>query len=271
MSVAGIPIGDLIALYGLKVLIAIAMFFIGKWFAKKVANFTKTWMEKGNVDETLISFTGHIVYIVLLVFIIVAILSQLGIQTASIIAVLGAAGLAVGFALQGSLSNFAAGILLIVFKTFAKGDFIQSAGTQGTVEEIRLFTTKLRSPDNKTIFIPNAKITADTITNFSAKETRRVDLVFGVSYADDLDKVKSVLEDILKNDERVLGDPLPTIGVLELADSSVNLAVRPWVKTPDYWSFYFDAVKTVKQRFDAEGITIPFPQRDVHMHSNEAR
>lgn len=267
MNVAGMSLGDVIALYGLKVLLAIVIFFVGKWLAKTVTNFTAKFMEKKNVDETLISFTRQLVYVLLLAFVIIAILGQLGIQTASIIAVLGAAGLAVGFALQGSLSNFAAGILLIIFKPFLKGDFIQSGGAMGTVEEIRLFTTRLKSPDNKTIFVPNAKITADTITNFSAKETRRVDLVIGVSYSDDLEKVKSVLEKILDSDERVLKDPAPTIGVLELADSSVNFAVRPWVKTPDYWNYYFDTVQKIKQDFDTEGITIPFPQRDVHMHS----
>ncbi len=266
MTVAGISLGDVITLYGLKVLAAIAIFFAGKWLARTITDFTKKLMQKKNVDETLVSFTGQLVYILLLGFVIIAILGQLGIQTASIIAVLGAAGIAVGFALQGSLSNFAAGILLIVFKPFLKGDFIESGGSLGTVEEIRLFTTTLKSPDNKTIFIPNAKITSDTITNFSAKDTRRVDLVFGVSYSDDLDRVKKVIEDILNKDERVLKDPEPTVGVLELADSSVNIAVRPWVKTSDYWGFYFDTVKAVKQRFDAEDITIPFPQRDVHVH-----
>jgi small conductance mechanosensitive channel len=267
MSQAGIPFGDLIALYGLKVLVAIAIFFVGKWLARVITNFTKKVMKRKDIDETLINFAGNFVYAVLLAFVIIAILGQLGIQTASIIAVLGAAGLAVGFALQGSLSNFAAGILLIIFKPFTKGDLIESGGALGTVEAIGLFTTHLISLDNKTIFIPNAKVTADTITNFSAEETRRVDLVFGVGYSDDLDKAKNVLEDILANDERILKDPQPTIGVLELADSSVNIAVRPWVKTSDYWSVYFDTVKGVKQRFDAEGITIPFPQRDVHMHS----
>lgn len=266
MTVAGISLGDVITLYGLKVLAAIVIFLVGKWLARTITGFTKKLMQKKNVDETLVSFTGQVVYILLLGFVIIAILGQLGIQTASIIAVLGAAGIAVGFALQGSLSNFAAGILLIVFKPFLKGDFIESAGSLGTVEEIRLFTTTLKSPDNKTIFIPNAKITSDTITNFSAKDTRRVDLVFGVSYSDDLDRVKGVIEDILEKDERVLKDPEPTVGVLELADSSVNIAVRPWVKTSDYWGFYFDTVKAVKQRFDAEDIAIPFPQRDVHIH-----
>lgn len=267
MTLAGIPFGDLIAFYGLKILTAIVIFFAGKWIARKVTDFSVKLMEKSEVDATLVAFARNFLYILLLAFVIIAILGQLGIQTASIIAVLGAVGLAVGFALQGSLSNFAAGILLILFKPFTSGDFIESGGALGTVEEISLFTTTVKTPDNKTIFIPNAKITADTITNFSSKETRRVDLVIGVGYGDDLDKVRGVLEDILEKDERVLDDPLPTIGVLELADSSVNFAVRPWVKTSDYWSFYFDAVKNIKQRFDAEGITIPFPQRDVHMHS----
>lgn len=269
MEAAGMRLGDIIALYGLKALAAVAIFFVGRWLAKIVKNFTEKLMRKSKVDETLISFTTSVVYVALLTFVVVAALGHIGIETTSFIAVLGAAGLAVGFALQGSLANLAAGILLIIFRPFKKGDFIAAAGETGSVEEIRIFSSQLTTPDNKAITIPNAKITSDNITNFSAKEIRRVDLVFGVGYGDDIQKVKETLHDLLSQDERVLKDPPPTIGLLELGDSSVNFAVRPWVNTSDYWPFYFDTMERVKQRFDAEGITIPYPQRDVHMIGSE--
>jgi small conductance mechanosensitive channel len=221
------------------------------------------------VDETLVSFIVNLTYIVLMTFIIIAALGQLGVQTASFVAVLGAAGLAVGLALQGSLANFAAGVLMIIFKPFKVGDFIEAGGTSGVVEEIGIFTTELKSPDNKKVIIPNAKVTGDNIVNYTAKDKRRVDIIAGVSYEDDLDKVRKVLEEIITDDERILEDPSPTIGVLELADSSVNFVVRPWVKTADYWDVFFSTQEKIKKRFDAEGITIPFPQRDVHVYKTE--
>jgi small conductance mechanosensitive channel len=201
-----------------------------------------------------------------MVFIIIAAIGQLGVQTASFVAILGAMGLAVGLALQGSLANFAAGVLMIIFKPFKVGDFIEGGGTAGTVEAIGIFTTEMKTPDNRKVILPNGKLTADSITNYSARDQRRVDMVAGVSYADDLDRVRKVLEGILEADERILRDPPPTIGVLALADSSVNIAVRPWVKTQDYWSVFFSVQEQIKKRFDAEGITIPFPQRDLHLH-----
>jgi small conductance mechanosensitive channel len=207
--------------------------------------------------------------VTLLIFVIIAALAQVGIQTTSLIAVLGAASLAIGLALQGSLANFAAGVLLIIFRPFKVGDYVECAGTAGAVDEMQIFTTQLKSPDNKKIIIPNAKLLGDVITNYSAQETRRVDLVIGVSYSDDLQKVEKVLTDILSQDERVLKDPAPTIAVLELADSSVNFAVRPWVKTGDYWNVYFALTKNIKMRLDAEGIAIPFPQRDVHLYQQK--
>jgi small conductance mechanosensitive channel len=225
-------------------------------------------MTKGKVDETLVKFVGNITYVVLIVIVVIAALNQLGVQTTSFIAIIGAAGLAIGLALQGSLANFAAGVLMIIFRPFKLGDYVEGAGAAGTVEEISIFTTHLKSPDNKTIIIPNAKITGDNIINYSAKDSRRLDLVFGVSYNDDLQKVKAVLYDILKNDDRILKDPAPTIGVLELADSSVNFAVRPWVRTGDYWTLFFDLKEKIKERFDAEGISIPFPQQDVHLYES---
>jgi small conductance mechanosensitive channel len=254
------------ALYGLKIIGAIVIFVVGRWVARALRNMIKKMMAKGNVDETLISFVGNLTYIALLAFVIIAALSQLGIQTTSFIAVIGAAGLAIGLALQGSLANFAAGVLMIIFRPFKAGDYIEGAGVAGVVEEVQIFATQLKTPDNKTIIVPNAKMMGDNITNYSAKDTRRVDMVIGVGYGDDLKKVREILEDILAKDDRILEDPAPTIGVLELGDNSVNFAVRPWVKTEDYWGAYFDVTETVKRRFDEEGISIPYPQRDVHLY-----
>jgi small conductance mechanosensitive channel len=255
-----------LAEYGLRVVGAVLIFAIGYLVAKLVRKLTRKIMARSKVDETLISFVTSLVYVAMMTFVIIAALGKLGVQTASFIAVLGAAGLAVGLALQGALANFAAGVLMIIFKPFKVGDFIDAAGTAGVVEEIQIFTTQLKTPDNKEIIVPNAKLTGDNITNFSAKECRRIDLVVGVSYGDDLDKVRRVLEEILSADERILKDPAPSIGLLEMADSSINLAVRPWVKTADYWDVFFATNETIKKRFDAEGISIPFPQRDVHVY-----
>jgi small conductance mechanosensitive channel len=257
---------ELLAFYGLKIIAAILIFVVGRWIAKALRNVIKRMMTKGNVDEILISFVGNLTYIALLAFVIIAALNQLGIQTTSFIAIIGAAGLAIGLALQGSLANFAAGVLMIIFRPFQVGDYIEGAGVAGAVEKVQIFTTQLKTPDNKTIIIPNAKIMGDNITNYSAKDTRRVDMVIGVSYGDDLKKVREILEDILAKDDRILKDPAPTIGVLELGDNSVNFAVRPWVKRDDYWGTYFDVTETVKRRFDKEGISIPYPQRDVHLY-----
>jgi len=254
------------AFYSLKIVAAVAIFIVGRWIAKLLRNLVERMMTKGKVDEALVKFVGNITYIALIVIVVIAALNQLGIQTTSFIAIIGAAGLAIGLALQGSLANFAAGVLMIIFRPFKLGDYVEGAGAAGTVEEISIFTTHLRSPDNKTIIVPNAKITGDNIVNYSAKDSRRLDLVFGVSYSDDLQKVKKVLYDILTNDDRILKDPAPTVGVLELADSSVNFAVRPWVRTEDYWTLFFDLKEKIKERFDAENISIPFPQQDVHLY-----
>jgi small conductance mechanosensitive channel len=254
------------AFYGLKIIAAIVIFVVGRWVARALRNAIKKMMAKGDVDETLISFVGNLTYITLLAFVIIAALNQLGVQTTAFIAVIGAAGLAIGLALQGSLANFAAGVLMIIFRPFKAGDYIEGAGVAGTVEEVQIFATQLKTPDNKTIIVPNAKMMGDNITNYSAKDTRRVDMVIGVGYGDDLKKVREILEDILAKDDRILEDPAPTIGVLELGDNSVNFAVRPWVKKEDYWGAYFDVTETVKRRFDEEGISIPYPQRDVHLY-----
>lgn len=264
-----VKIQEWIALYGLKVIAAIAILVLGRIAAGIVRSVVRRLLRKSKVDETLVSFVSSLTYVAVMAFIVIAAISRLGVQTASFVAVLGAAGLAVGLALQGSLANFAAGVLMIIFKPFKVGDFISAGGVTGGVEAMGIFTTVLKSPDNKKIIVPNAKVTSDSITNFSANDTRRVDMVAGVSYSDDLAKVKQVLEGILSGDERILKDPAPTIGLLEMADSSVNFAVRPWVKTADYWDVFFATQEKIKQRFDAEGISIPFPQRDVHMYQSE--
>lgn len=257
---------EYVTLYGLRLLGALLLFVVGRWIAALARKIIERMLTKSEVDTTLVKFTGNLTYGLLMVVVVLAALNQIGVQTTSFVAIIGAAGLAIGFALQGSLSNFAAGIMLIVFRPFKVGDFIMAGGEAGIVEEIALFTTQMRSPDNKTIIVPNSGITGGNITNFSAKDTRRIDLVIGVSYQDDLKKVKAVLSDILTNDERVLKDPAPTIGVVELADSSIDFAVRPWVKASDYWAVYFDTLQTIKERFDAEAISIPFPQRDIHVY-----
>ncbi len=262
---------EVVALYGLKIIAALAIFIFGRWAAKIFRHIIKKVMTRSKVDETIVNFVGHLTYIALLAFVVLAALGQLGIQTTSFIAVLGAAGLAIGLALQGSLSNFAAGFLMIIFRPFKVGDKVVAAGIEGVVEEIQIFTTVLRTPDNKTIIIPNSKITDDSITNFSAKGTMRVDLVMGIGYGDDIDKARTIMADVMAKDDRILKDPEPTVAVMELGDSSVNFAVRPWVNTDNYWGVYFDTTETIKKRFDEEGINIPFPQRDVHLynHSNE--
>lgn len=261
---------DILMIYGLNVIGAIAIFVIGRWLAGLARKVLDMLMSKHKVDQTLKSFVCHLSYVALLAFVIIAALGRLGIQTASFVAVLAAAGLAIGLALQGSLANFAAGVLMIIFKPFKVGDYIEGAGTAGIIEEIQIFTTTMRTPDNKTIIIPNAKISADNIINYSTKPTRRVDMVFGISYSDDIDTVKNLISDILASDPRILKDPAPQIALSQLADSSVNFVVRPWVKSDDHWPVYFDTHEAVKKRFDAAGISIPFPQRDVHLYKHEA-
>jgi len=259
---------ELLTLYGLKVLAAIAIFIVGRWVAKIVAGVIRKMMTKADVDPTLRKFVANMAYIALLAFVVLAALNQLGIQTTSFIAILGAAGLAVGLALQGSLSNFAAGFLMILFRPIRVGDYIEGAGTAGTVEEIAIFTTTLVTPDNKTVIIPNASMTGDNIVNWTVKGTRRVDMVMGIGYDDDIDKAKQIMADVLAKDSRILKDPAPQIAMVELADSSVNFVVRPWVESSDYWGVYMDTHEAIKKAFDAQGISIPFPQRDVHVYQH---
>ena len=260
---------ELLTIYGLKVIAALAVFIIGRWVAKVLRNLARKVMEKKAVDPTLTSFVVNLAYIGLLIFVIIAALGQLGIQTTSFIAVIGAAGLAIGLALQGSLSNFAAGFLMIIFRPFKLGDFIEGGGVAGVVEEIEIFTTTLKTPDNKTVIIPNASLTSGNIVNWTVKGTRRVDLVMGIGYNDDIDKARKIMADIIAQDARILKDPAPFIAVAELADSSVNFTVRPWAKADDYWGVYFDLTEKFKKAFDAEGISIPYPQQDVHFYEHK--
>ena len=256
---------ELVQSYGLPLIWAIVVFIVGRIVARIITKVVVKMMSRANIDETLIKFTKTVIYVALMIFVILASLGKLGIETTSFAAILAAAGLAIGLSLQGTLGNFASGFMLILFRPFKVGDFVEAGGVSGVVEEIQIFSTRMRSGDNKEITVPNGQIVGSTITNYSAKETRRVDLVVGVGYNDDLKKVRAVLEDILAKDERILKDPAPTIGVSELADSSVNFVVRPWVKSGDYWPVLFDTQETVKLRFDAEGISIPYPQQDLHI------
>ena len=262
-------IQELVMLYGIKILMALLIFVIGKWVVKKIAKAVEKLMSKNDVDPAIRNFVGSLVYWALLIFVSIAALGQLGIQTASFVAIVGAAGLAIGLALQGSLANFAAGALILTFRPFKVGDFIEIAGVSGVVQNIQIFTTELNSPDNKKIIVPNGGVISGNIVNYSANDTRRVDLVFGVGYGDDIDAAKAVLAKVVANNAQVLEFPETTIAVVELADSSVNLVCRPWVKTTDYWGAYFESTEAAKKALDSEGISIPYPQRDIHVHNVE--
>lgn len=255
--------------WALNIVLALVIFVVGRWVVKRIVNLTARLMRRAKVDEMLISFVSSIVNVLLLLFVIVAALGQLGVETTSLIALVGAAGLAIGLALQDSLKNFAAGVLLIVFRPFREGHFVEVAGIAGVVENITIFNTIMRTGDNREVIVPNGAIYSGVITNYSKRDTRRVDMVFGIGYDDDLLKAKAILMDILVSDERVLSDPEPLVAVGELADSSVNFNVRPWVKTADYWAVYWDVTEKVKLRFDEEGISIPFPQMQVHTRQPE--
>jgi len=253
------------ASYGFKVLGALAILIIGRFAVSLLTRIIRRLLERSKTEATLIKFITSLTKIALLTFVIIAALGTLGVQTASFVAIIGAAGLAIGFALQGSLANFASGVMIVIFRPFKVGDYIEAGGVSGSVAAVHIFNTTLNTPDNKKVIIPNSKITGDNIVNYSANEIRRVDLVFGIGYSDNIKKAKTIMERILTDDQRVLKDPAPTVAVLELADSSVNLAVRPWVKTVDYWNVYFDITEKVKLAFDEQGVSIPFPQRDVHL------
>lgn len=261
---------QLISIYGLNLLAAVAIFVVGRWAVQIISRFTERVLKQQKVDETLAVFTQKMIYYGLMTFVVVAVLGKLGIQTASFVAVIGATGLAIGLALQGSLSNFAAGILIILFRPFSVGDVITAGGSTGKVIEIEIFNTVLLSGDGIKVVLPNSQVTGTIIQNYTVMGRRRVDLTVGVSYKDDLQKVKKVLQEIVSSEIRVLKDPAPVIAVSALADSSVNLVVRPWVLAGDYWDVYFALTEKIKETFDKKGINIPFPQREVHVYQHSA-
>ena len=259
-----------ITTYSLKIVGAILIFIIGKWLARYISKLLGKILRKNNVDETLSTFLGQITYYALLILVLIAAAGQLGINTTSFLTIVGAAGLAVGLALKDSLSNFASGVMLILFRPFKVGDFVTAGGQTGKVESITIFNTMINTVDNQLVIVPNSNVTTDVITNVNAKPTRRIDLVMGIGYDDNIGEAKSVLEELIKADSRILTDPAPTVAVAELADSSVNFVVRPWVKTADYWDVRFDLTEKIKLTFDEKGISIPYPQQDVHMYTETA-
>ncbi len=250
---------------------AVAIFVIGRWVAKILVGLLGKALQRGKADQMLVGFLCKMAYTMLVVVVTIAALEQLGVNTTSFAAVIAAAGLAVGFALQGSLSNFASGVMIMIFRPFKIGDFVEAGGVSGVIVEIEIFSTIIKTGDNKKIIVPNGSITGGSIVNYSAHDTRRVDMVFGIGYDDDIKKAKDLLAKILSEDSRILKDPAPLIAVSELADSSVNFVARPWVKTADYWGVMFDVTEKVKLEFDKANISIPYPQQDVHMHQVDGK
>lgn len=259
-------INEIVLDYGPKVIGAVAVWVIGNWVIKALINAFSRNLEKRQVDESLKPFLNSLVGTLLKVLLIVSVLGMLGVQMTSFIAILGAAGLAVGMALSGTLQNFAGGVMILLFKPFKVGDVIEAQGFLGSVHEIQIFNTILKSPDNKTIIIPNGGLATSAMTNYTTEAQRRVDWTFGIAYGDNVDKAKSIIENLCNQDSRILKDPELFIAISELADSSVNFAVRAWVLTDDYWNVFFEMNEKVYKAFDAEGINIPFPQMDVHLH-----
>ncbi|MEN7344119.1 MAG: mechanosensitive ion channel domain-containing protein [Pseudomonadota bacterium] len=255
--------------WGIVLLKAAAIFIIGRWLAKLIVSVIRRILKKSGMDEMLVKFLANITFALLLTFVVIATISALGIQTASLVAVIGAAGLAVGLALQGSLANFAAGVLMIIFRPYKLGDLVEVAGTEGFVEEVDVFTTTLRTPDKTKIIIPNGQIMDAQITNYTDAEKRRLDLEVGIGYDDDIDKARQVLLDAVQASEYVLDDPKPAVTVASLGDSSVNLAVRPWIVSSTYAPASHEVTERIKKALDAADISIPFPQRDVHVYEHK--
>ncbi len=251
--------------WGINIIFALAIFIVGRAVAKVLVQLLEKLLIRTGMDPILVNFIRNIVRSLLLLFIIIAALDQLGVDTTSLIAILGAAGLAVGLALKSSLQNFAAGVMLIIFRPFKTGDFVEAGGTSGVIEHIQIFSTTLRTPDNREVIVPNGNIYGGTITNFSARDTRRIDMVFGIGYGDDIRKARKIIEDIMNADERILKDPAASVALAELADSSVNFYVRPWVKSTDFWSVKCDLNERIKLAFDESNISIPYPQMDIHL------
>jgi len=256
--------GSVVMAWLINIFFALAIFFVGRIVVKWIVKLIRKFMIRSEIDPILVNFVGSIANAILLLFVIVAALDQLGVDTTSMVALVGAAGLAVGLALQGSLQNFAAGVMMIVFRPFKLGDFIEAGGVVGVVEQISIFSTTMKTGDNREIIVPNGQIYSGAITNYSARDTRRIDMVFGIGYDDDMLKAKTIMEDILAAHELVLEDPAPAVAVAELADSSVNFNVRPWVNSGDYWPVRSDLIEKIKLAFDENGISIPYPQMDVH-------
>jgi small conductance mechanosensitive channel len=254
-----------LAEYGLRVIGAVLIFLVGRWVAKLLSSVVARAMKKAKVDVTLVPFLENLVYTAMLIFVVIAALAAVGVQTASFIAVLGAAGLAVGLALQGSLANFASGVLLLVFKPFRVGDFVEIGGAKGTVIAIHVFNTVLNAPDNVRITVPNGQVTSGSILNYTINGTRRVDLVVSVSYDDDLKLARRVIEKVLAAEPRILPDPAPIVAVSEMADSSIDFVVRPWVKVADYWNVYWDLTEKLKVAVEENGMTIPFAQQEIYI------
>ncbi len=257
--------------FGLRLLYAVLIIFVGRWVVKLLLKIIKSALEKTTVEETVRIFVANLLNTLLMVIIFIAAINQLGIETTSIIAMLGAAGLAIGLALQGSLANFAAGILIVIFRPYKVGDYIEAGSAAGTVLDIQIFSTVLKTPDNKVVVVPNGTIMDSSIINYTGQETRRVDIIASCGYEDDIDKVKDILQDILNQDERILEEPEPRIAVSELADNSINFIVRPWVKSSDVLNVKYSILEQIKKRFDAEGISIPYPQRDVHIYNHDTK
>ncbi len=261
---------ELLIMYAPKVILAIVVLILGWWIIQVFIRGVRRAMERSKMEISLQRFLLSLIGIFLKVLLLISVASMVGIATTSFVAVIGAAGLAVGLALQGSLANFAGGVLILMFKPFKVGDFIEAQGYMGTVHAIQVFNTILKTPDNKTIYIPNGSLSNGSITNFSTEPVRRVDMTFGIGYEDDIRKAKAVLQRLVEEDHRILKDPAPTIAVSELADSSVNFVVRVWCNAADYWGIYFDMQEKVKLTFDEEGISIPYPQTDVHLYTEKA-
>jgi small conductance mechanosensitive channel len=265
---------EIIALYiipwAIKIITALAIFYIGRMIAKSLTGFVKQMMRKSKTDEALVSFLSSIIYTALLIAVILAAVDQLGVNVTSLLAILSVAGLAVGLALKDSLSNFAAGVMILIFRPFKIGDFVTIGGTSGSVDEIGLFCVLMHTGDNQRIIIPNSAVYGDTITNTGALPTRRVDLVMGIGYDDNIGTAKQIISEIIASDERILAEPAPVIAVAELADSSVNLVVRPWVNAEDYWAVRFHLLESMKVKLEEGGISIPYPQRDVHVYNEDS-
>lgn len=256
--------------YGPKLVLAIVVLLVGLAVIGRVTKLMRAGMDRSKAEPTLARFLTNLVSVALKALLFISVASMVGIETTSFIAVLGAAGLAIGLALQGSLANFAGGVLILMFRPYKVGDFVEAQGVAGTVFSIQIFHTVLKTPDNKVVVVPNGGISNGIITNYSAETTRRVDFVFGIGYDDDIAKAKGILKRLVEEDARSLKDPAPQIVVAELGDSSVNFKVRVWVQASDYWGLFFDMTEKVKLAFDAEGVSIPFPQRDVHLYNEKA-